>query len=318
MAKYIGDSTTAFECDLDNLMWAVAGNTVISGLTVAAQGSPNMTVNVASGSIAWNGASVASAGNATLAIAASDPSNQRIDLVVVSSAGAVSAVTGTPSASPKPPALPANSLLLALVSVAAAGTSVQNSNISSRIISTTAGLAVNGPVRMSNNSLLAVRNVAGSADVGVLTVDGSDYTLLNYEAGKAIKLQQQGGGANMQVSSAGILLSATPVTIGTQKVLTTFAAGNTGTALTLDWANGDIQTCTATGNVTFTLNNPVTGSVYIIKITQDATGSRTYTWPAAVKWPGGTAPTGSGANKTDIINLYWDGTNYWGTSAMNY
>jgi hypothetical protein len=97
-----------------------------------------------------------------------------------------------------------------------------------------------------------------------------------------------------------------------------YAAGNTSTAKTLDWNNGTKQSVTATGNVTFTLSNPVAGISYRIEITQDGTGSRTYTWPAAVKWPGGTAPTGSGAAKIDMILLFWDGTSYIGTSSLNH
>lgn len=97
-----------------------------------------------------------------------------------------------------------------------------------------------------------------------------------------------------------------------------YAAGNTSTALTIDWTNGNSQSCTATGNVTFTLSNPVKGEVYLLKITQDGTGARTYTWPAAVKWSGGTAPTGSGAAKVDLINFYYDGTSYYGASSLNY
>lgn len=96
-----------------------------------------------------------------------------------------------------------------------------------------------------------------------------------------------------------------------------YAAGNTSTALTLNWNNGTKQSCTATGNVTFTLSNPVVGVTYTIEITQDGTGSRTYTWPAAVKWPGGSAPTGSGAAKIDVIKLLWDGTSYLGSSSLN-
>lgn len=97
-----------------------------------------------------------------------------------------------------------------------------------------------------------------------------------------------------------------------------YAAGNTSTAITLNWRNGNKQSCTATGNVVFTLSNPVAGATYQIEITQDGTGSRTYTWPAAVKWPGGSAPTGSGAGKIDLITLVYDGTSYIGSSSLNY
>ena len=73
-----------------------------------------------------------------------------------------------------------------------------------------------------------------------------------------------------------------------------------------------------TGNCTLTLSNPVVGQVYVLKLVQDATGSRTMAWPAAVTWPAGTAPTLSGASKVDVITLYWDGTNYFGTFSVNY
>ena len=96
------------------------------------------------------------------------------------------------------------------------------------------------------------------------------------------------------------------------------AEGNSGTAKTLDFSVARIHTVTMTGNCTFTLSNPQSGMEYVLVLTQDATGSRTYTWPAGVKWPGGTAPVGSGANKVDVIRLVYDGTNYFGSSSLNY
>jgi septal ring-binding cell division protein DamX len=97
-----------------------------------------------------------------------------------------------------------------------------------------------------------------------------------------------------------------------------YDAGNSSTTITIDWANGSAQKVTMTGNCTFTLSNPVVGAAYILKLVQDATGGRTYTWPAAVKWPAATSPTGSAATKTDLISLYYDGTSYFGTYATNF
>lgn len=94
--------------------------------------------------------------------------------------------------------------------------------------------------------------------------------------------------------------------------------GNSGTAKTVDWDRGRVQKVTMTGNCTFTLSNPKTAFTYLLRLVQDATGSRTATWPATVNWPGGTAPTLSGANNVDLISLYWDGTDYYGASALNY
>lgn len=92
-----------------------------------------------------------------------------------------------------------------------------------------------------------------------------------------------------------------------------------GAATTIDFSSGDIVTLTLNASTTLTLTNPITGLFYFIKAVQDATGSRTITWPGTVKWSGGTAPTlTTTASKTDIITLWWDGTNYFGTSTLNF
>lgn len=78
--------------------------------------------------------------------------------------------------------------------------------------------------------------------------------------------------------------------------------------LTLDMDNGNIFNVTLTENVTtLTISNvPPTGGVNIVLVlTQDATGSRTVTWPASVKWAGGTQPTlTTTANAIDIITMF--------------
>jgi len=68
-------------------------------------------------------------------------------------------------------------------------------------------------------------------------------------------------------------------------------AFNTGTAATIDLANGSVQIPTLTGNCTYTFPTPAAGKSFTLVQKQDGTGSRTVTWPASVKWPAGTAPT---------------------------
>lgn len=78
--------------------------------------------------------------------------------------------------------------------------------------------------------------------------------------------------------------------------------------IAVDWSQGNIQSVTLGGNRTFTFANPVDGARYILIIKQDATGSRTATWPATVRWPGGTAPTlTTTASKTDYITFIYNG-----------
>jgi hypothetical protein len=95
---------------------------------------------------------------------------------------------------------------------------------------------------------------------------------------------------------------------------------NTSTAYTIDLANGSVQILTLTGNCTFTFPTATAGKSFMLMLKQDATGSRTATWPASVKWPGGTAPTiTSTASKGDKFVFTCDGTYWWGSNAgQNY
>ena len=101
--------------------------------------------------------------------------------------------------------------------------------------------------------------------------------------------------------------------------------GNSGTAKTIDWNDGNKQKLTLTGNCTLTFTAPtisgVTSPVFglQLRVIQDATGSRTITWPSTVKWPQAQAPTlSTAANAIDIIYLYFDGTNYLASYALGF
>ena len=99
-----------------------------------------------------------------------------------------------------------------------------------------------------------------------------------------------------------------------------YSNGNSGTAKTVDWNNGNKQLVTMTGNCTFTFTAPTGGVAnLLLRLVQDATGGRTATWPATVKWPGGSAPTlTAAANAVDIVTCYKNGTNYYCTSGMDF
>jgi hypothetical protein len=94
------------------------------------------------------------------------------------------------------------------------------------------------------------------------------------------------------------------------------------TTYTVDLSTANIFALTLTGNTTFSFTNPAatgTSSAFTMIITQDSTGSRTGTWPASVKWPGGSTPVlSTGANKTDILNFITvnGGTTYYGSLSL--
>jgi hypothetical protein len=93
--------------------------------------------------------------------------------------------------------------------------------------------------------------------------------------------------------------------------------GASAAAVTLpDVTVATIHRVVLTAACTLTFPTAAFGKSFTLALVQDATGSRTVTWPASVKWPGGTAPTlTTTANKTDVFSFVCvDGTNWIGTT----
>lgn len=174
----------------------------------------------------------------------------------------------------------------------------------------------------------AFTNLSGSVAAGQMPAHTGDVTTV--AGAVATTVAKIAGTTVSGTTGSGNVVFSTAPTIDSAVITTSMKfsnyhlepcetnAGNTSTALTLDLSTCASQKATATANVTFTFSNPVSGGSYVFHLVQDATGSRSYTWPAAVKWSGGTAPAGSGASKQDIVSCYYDGTNYFCTSSLNY
>ena len=79
----------------------------------------------------------------------------------------------------------------------------------------------------------------------------------------------------------------------------------TGATPTVSLSAGGSFSLTLSANTTLSFADaPATGSAgFSLKVTQDASGSGfTVTWPASVKWPGGTAPELTAtAEKSDVF-----------------
>jgi hypothetical protein len=118
------------------------------------------------------------------------------------------------------------------------------------------------------------------------------------------------------------------VTIGTTSInsdrtitnygVTTNALGSGSGSRTIDITLGNFVTATATGITTWTFSNPVSSPNacgFILELVNG--GSATQTWPATVRWPGGTAPTLT-ASGTDILVFITDdaGANWRGVASM--
>jgi hypothetical protein len=87
-----------------------------------------------------------------------------------------------------------------------------------------------------------------------------------------------------------------------------FAHGNLSGAKTFDRVNGHYQRFTLTGNLTITLTSPkFRGEIITFEITQDVTGSRTITWPASVKFNGGSFTLSTAASSIDTVSIAYNG-----------
>ena len=130
------------------ILWKSQGVADYGSMKVSQSGTPAMTVSVAAGHALIAGTQTSNQGfyiayndaATTVAIATASPTLPRIDRIVVTVQDSFyggtannqvifQALTGTPNASPVAPAVPNNSISLALIAVAANQTTVVNGNI---------------------------------------------------------------------------------------------------------------------------------------------------------------------------------------------
>ena len=96
------------------------------------------------------------------------------------------------------------------------------------------------------------------------------------------------------------------------------ALGSVSGATTIDLLNGNYFSATVAGITTWTFSNPLASPNacgFVIELTN--AGSAAITWPATVRWPGGTAPTLT-TTGVDVLVFITDdgGTNWRGLASM--
>ena len=94
---------------------------------------------------------------------------------------------------------------------------------------------------------------------------------------------------------------------------------NSSTTQTIALASGTVLSYTLNGNCTFTMPTATNGTSFIVRLIQDATGSRTATF-TGVKWPGGTVPTITTTASTgvDIISFVCIASVWYGNAAQAF
>jgi hypothetical protein len=128
-----------YDTDIAILERGVAGVGVLTGCGVTAQGSPDMTVAVAAGTIQPSlGAAAVAVSSGNVTVGAAHASLPRLDLITASAAGVKTITAGTAATSPKPAALPSGHIALALVYIPGAATTITTARITDKRVTVVA------------------------------------------------------------------------------------------------------------------------------------------------------------------------------------
>ena len=95
------------------------------------------------------------------------------------------------------------------------------------------------------------------------------------------------------------------------------AIGNSSTSQTISLTSGTVQTCTLTGNCTFTMPTATAGKSFSLFLNTGSGGfTATFT---GVRWSDSTPPTiTSTASKVDLLSFISDGSFWYGSFSQNY
>lgn len=187
------------------------------------------------------------------------------------------------------------------------------SGINNIFIGSYAGISVTG----NNNVILGNINTATLSDTIILAAGSAERIRINSSGNMGIGTTTPAQKLDVNGTAQATAFKVPNYILSPQL----FDAGTKTANFSLDLgANGPCQqvTINAAGPLVLTLSNPVTGGAYLLKLVQGAT-TGTITFPANVKWGAAGAPTlSSTTGLIDIINLYYDGTDYYGTYALGF
>jgi hypothetical protein len=225
-------------------LYATTGIIGSSSLAVTQNSPAGMSVRVAAGWAAIIGTTQANMGayvayndaQTTLTVTTADPTNPRIDRVVVTVrdafySGAFNDVifqvlAGTPAGSPTAPAIPDNSISLATIAIGAGVTSITNANITD----TRADVTTNLPAPQLNFSVnpqtgTTYTTVASDNGKLITQANGSAITTtippnssVDYPVGAQITFAQYGAGQVTIQGGAGVTVVSTGATAATPKL----------------------------------------------------------------------------------------------------
>lgn len=311
-----------------------------TNVTLTLGGSPTTAlVNAASLTLGWTGQLGLTRGGTAASLTASNGG------IIYSTASAMAVLSGTATATQMLQSGASGAPAWSTTTWPA--TSTANQILYSSATNTVTGLATlaNGVLVTNNSSvpsLLANSGTAGfvltansgappswQAVSGTGTVNSGTSGQLAYYAttGTAVSGLAMGTGVltalgNNVTGSGGISLTTSPTFVTNITTPTAIFTGatntnkqftaNSGSAITIDPANGAYQTITLTANTTITLTTVPTSTTeneFMLELVQDGTGSRTVTWANITFATGGgtTAPVNSAIGSSTYFGI--SGTN---------
>jgi len=172
--------------------------------------------------------------------------------------------------------------------------------------------------------------------------DGTKSSPLRVIGGGGTSLPDQSGNNGKYLTTNGSTLSWANITIPANTITNTMLVNGsitvngtnyplgstlnttTSSSITINTATFSLSLDKDIFNITLNINTSMAFNffrvgVFVLKVTQGSGGSKTITWPGNVKWPGNIAPVlSTTAGKIDIITFVYDGSNLYGTYALNY
>lgn len=92
-----------------------------------------------------------------------------------------------------------------------------------------------------------------------------------------------------------------PLLQGSYQAVTT---DSDGAIVTFDLASSNVHSVILAGNRTLTVSNAVVGQAFMVRLIQDAFGSRSVNWWTTIKWTGGNPPSlTTTANSVDVFGF---------------
>ena len=231
-------------------------------------------------------------------------------------------------------------------SAAIAGTKI-SPDFGSQTIKTTGRVGIKVDPSSTQGSELAIKSTDGATNISLIPNADTEFTQIGffnaaYDSQQGwIKYNNNDNSLQFRVNlgSALHINSSRNVGIGTTTpserldvagnvkitggITVTDKVTQTATAISaldIDCSTGNYFTKAISADSPFTFSNvPSSGEAYGFVLELDVSGDRTLTWPAAVKWAGGSAPT-LAAGKTHLFSLVTvdGGTTWRGSAAVDF